>query len=70
MEDNKDENVLSLYEVVRDRNGKKHRVYSARFKDLYTITSFTEKYNADAFGDTQLHECIHGGHPCLHLLQK
>lgn len=50
MEDNKDENVLSLYEVVRDRNGKKHRVYSARFKDLYTITSFTEKYNADAFG--------------------
>ena len=22
------------------------------------------------FGDTQLHECIHGGHPRLHLLQE
>lgn len=50
MQENTDENVLSLYEVVRDRDGRKHRVYSARFKDLQTITSFTEKYNADGFG--------------------
>ena len=48
-EDNND-GILTLYEVVRDRNGKKHRVYSARFKDLQTITTFTEKYDPDAFG--------------------
>ncbi|MDY6350400.1 MAG: hypothetical protein SPL62_07915 [Selenomonas sp.] len=50
MQENTDENVLSLYEVIRDRDGRKHRVYSARFKDLQTITSFTERYNADGFG--------------------
>lgn len=50
MAENDNENVLSLYETVRDRNGKKHRIYSARFKDLQTITTFTEKYDPNAFG--------------------
>ena len=50
MAENDNENVLSLYETVRDRNGKKHRIYSARFKDLQTITAFTEKYDPNAFG--------------------
>ena len=50
MTENDNENVLSLYETVRDRNGKKHRIYSARFKDLQTITAFTEKYDPNAFG--------------------
>ena len=48
--DDNNENTLTLYETIRDRNGKKHRIYSARFKDLQTITDFTEKYNADSFG--------------------
>lgn len=48
--DDNNENTLTLYETIRDRNGKKHRIYSARFKDLQTITDFTEKYNADTFG--------------------
>lgn len=43
-------NVLSVYDVVIDRNGKKHKVFSVRFKDLQTVTSFTEKYNPDCFG--------------------
>ena len=42
-------NVLSVYDVVIDRNGKKHKVFSVRFKDLQTVTSFTEKYNPDCF---------------------
>lgn len=50
MKEKEEQNVVTIYHTVRDRNGKKHRVYSARFKDLQTITEFTEKYNADAFG--------------------
>lgn len=38
------DNTLSCYQVIVDRKGKKHRVYSARFKDLQTITDFTTKY--------------------------
>lgn len=44
-----DSNVLSTYEVVVDRYGKKHKVYSVRFKDVKTVTSFTEKYSPDLF---------------------
>lgn len=44
------DNTLTLYETVRDRYGKKHRIYSVRFKDLQIVTEFTEKYNPDAFG--------------------
>ena len=43
-------NVLSVYDVVIDRYGKKHKVFSVRFKVLQTVTSFTEKYNPDCFG--------------------
>ena len=42
-------NTISAYEIVFDRYGKKHKVFSARFKDMQTITNFTEKYNPDAF---------------------
>lgn len=45
-----EKNVVSLYETIRDRNGKKHRIYSVRFKDLQTVVEFTEKYNPDGFG--------------------
>lgn len=41
MDEKKDDNVIGLYEVIRDRYGKKHKVYSARFKDLHTIQQFT-----------------------------
>lgn len=44
-----DENVLSTYEVVVDRYGKKHKVYSVRFKDVKTVTKFTENYSPDLF---------------------
>lgn len=44
------ENVIGLYEVVRDRYGKKHKVYSAKLKDMQTVTHFTERYNPDSFG--------------------
>jgi hypothetical protein len=44
-----DENVLSRYEVVVDRYGKKHKVYSVRFKDVKTVTKFTENYSPDLF---------------------
>lgn len=43
-------NVLSVYDVVIDRYNKKHKVFSVRFKDLQTVTSFTEKYNPECFG--------------------
>ena len=42
-----EENTLSVYRIVRDRYGKKHKVYSARFKDIQTVTDFTTKYLAD-----------------------
>lgn len=41
---NEQENTLSCYSIITDRKGKKHRIYSARFKDLQTITDFTTKY--------------------------
>lgn len=44
------DNTISVYDVVIDRNNKKHKVFSVRFKDLQTVTSFTEKYNPDCFG--------------------
>lgn len=51
MDNNKtDGNVIGLYEIVRDRYGKKHKVYSARFKDLHTIMNFTQHYSPDSFG--------------------
>lgn len=40
-------NTISMYENVIDRNNKKHKVFSVRFKDLQIVTSFTEKYNPD-----------------------
>lgn len=48
--ENKEENTLTSYEIYRDRYGKKHRIYSARFKDLQTITDFTTKYDPTKFG--------------------
>lgn len=48
MED-KEENVVSAYRTVRDRYGKKHKVYSARFKDIQTVTDFTTKYDPASF---------------------
>lgn len=50
MDEKKDDNVIGLYEIVRDRYGKKHKVYSARFKDLHTIMNFTQHYSPDSFG--------------------
>lgn len=45
-----EQNTISLYEVIKDRNNKKHKIYSVRFKDLQTVISFTEKYSPDYFG--------------------
>lgn len=47
-------NTIAMYETVTDRHNKKHKVYSVRFKDLQTVTSFTEKYNPDYFGEYML----------------
>lgn len=47
-------NTIALYETVTDRHNKKHKVFSVRFKDLQTVTSFTEKYNPDCFGEYML----------------
>lgn len=44
-----DENVLSVYETVVDRYGKKHKVFSVRFKDVKTVTKFTESYSPELF---------------------
>lgn len=44
-----DDNVLSTYEVVADRYGKKHKVFSVRFKDVKTVTKFTESYSPELF---------------------
>ena len=44
-----EENTLSVYRIVRDRYGKKHKVYSARFKDIQTVTDFTTKYDPSSF---------------------
>ena len=44
-----EENTLTVYKTIKDRYGKKHRVYSARFKDMQTITEFTTKYSPMAF---------------------
>ena len=49
-EEKNNDNVIGLYEIVRDRYGKKHKVYSARLKDMRTVTAFTEKYNPESFG--------------------
>lgn len=46
-----EENTLTAYRTVRDRNGRKHKVYSARFKDLQTVTDFTTKYSPDYFSE-------------------
>ena len=47
-------NTIAMYETVTDRHNKKHKVYSVRFKDLQTVTSFTEKYNPNYFGEYML----------------
>lgn len=47
--DNNDFNSISSYEVVYDRYGKKHKIFSVRFKDVQTVTKFTEKYNSDCY---------------------
>ena len=44
-----EENSVSVYRVIRDRYGKKHKVYSARFKDIQTVTDFTTKYDPGSF---------------------
>lgn len=49
-----EENTLTVYRTVIDRYGKKHKVYSARFKDLQVITDFTTKYSPDAFSEYAL----------------
>lgn len=51
VENNDKENTLTLYRTIRDRYGKKHKVFSARFKDLQTVTEFTSKYAPDAFAE-------------------
>ncbi len=38
-------NTISMYETVVDRNNKKHKVFSVRFKDMQIVTSFTEHYD-------------------------
>lgn len=38
-------NIFKIYEEVKDRNGKIHRVYSCKLKDLAKLTNFTTKYN-------------------------
>lgn len=35
------------YEIVKDRNGKKHKVYSALYKDRKTIAKFASTYNPE-----------------------
>jgi len=45
-----DENVIAAYEVVKDRYNKKHKVFSVRFKDIQTVTKFTETYSPEYFG--------------------
>ena len=47
--ENNEENVVSVYRTVKDRHGKKHKVYSARFKDIQTVTDFTTKYDPGSF---------------------
>lgn len=44
-----DSNVLSVYETIIDRYGKKHKIFSVRFKDVSTVTNFTEHYSPDLF---------------------
>lgn len=36
------------YEVIKDRRGKKHRIYSAMTKDAPILARFLETYNPDA----------------------
>lgn len=48
MED-KEENVVAVYRTIKDRYGKKHKVFSARFKDIQTVTDFTTKYDPQSF---------------------
>ena len=47
--ENNEENVVSVYRTVKDRYGKKHKIYSARFKDIQTVTDFTTKYDPESF---------------------
>jgi len=47
-------NTISMYETVTDRHNKKHKVFSVRFKDLQTVTSFTEKYSPEYFAEYML----------------
>ena len=54
MENTGSVNTIAMYETVTDRHNKKHKIYSVRFKDLQTVTSFTEKYNPDYFGEYML----------------
>lgn len=45
MSENKDNSIFKIYEEVKDRDGKVHRVYSCKLKDLSKLTAFTTKYN-------------------------
>ena len=51
---NSNTNTISMYETITDRYNKKHKVFSVRFKDLQTVTSFTEKYNPNYFAEYAL----------------
>lgn len=35
--------------MVRDRYGKKHKVYSEWFKNIQTVNDFTTKYDSESF---------------------
>ena len=45
MSENKGDDIFKIYEEVKDREGKIHRVYSCKLKDLAKLTTFTTKYN-------------------------
>ena len=38
---------FSCYETVKDRNGKKHKIYSVMVNDRFTVAKFMETYNPD-----------------------
>ena len=45
MSENKGDDIFKIYEEVKDREGKIHRVYSCNLKDLAKLTTFRTKYN-------------------------
>ena len=36
---------FGLYKEITDRDGKKHKIYSCKIKDLNKLVDFTSKYN-------------------------